>query len=173
MDHLASKGPDRPLGSWWRARREWILDFPSGGQKHDSKWTSVQLSSEQLVIKALKVDRQCVINRRHWRFHGFKVECCCCHAKLFSIQVFVWLCLPLLSLHINLAQHTQHLPHYVNVSHFLPSFFFLSPLCLSLLSSPRYADMLTPYMNSVPAVIAKSSAIYNPIIYAITHPKYR
>lgn len=33
--------------------------------------------------------------------------------------------------------------------------------------------MLTPYMNSVPAVIAKASAIYNPIIYAITHPKYR
>ena len=37
----------------------------------------------------------------------------------------------------------------------------------------RYADMLTPYMNSVPAVIAKASAIHNPIIYAITHPKYR
>ncbi|XP_018516248.1 melanopsin-A, partial [Lates calcarifer] len=36
-----------------------------------------------------------------------------------------------------------------------------------------YADMLTPYMNSVPAVIAKASAIHNPIIYAITHPKYR
>lgn len=33
--------------------------------------------------------------------------------------------------------------------------------------------MLTPYMNSVPAVIAKASAIHNPIIYAITHPKYR
>ncbi|KAI3363538.1 hypothetical protein L3Q82_012133 [Scortum barcoo] len=37
----------------------------------------------------------------------------------------------------------------------------------------RYADMLTPYMNSVPAIIAKASAIHNPIIYAITHPKYR
>ncbi|XP_060943426.1 melanopsin-A-like [Limanda limanda] len=36
-----------------------------------------------------------------------------------------------------------------------------------------YADMLTPYMHSVPAVIAKASAIHNPIIYAITHPKYR
>ncbi|TWW82301.1 Melanopsin-A Mammalian-like melanopsin [Takifugu flavidus] len=35
-----------------------------------------------------------------------------------------------------------------------------------------YAELLTPYMNSVPAVIAKSSAIYNPIVYAITHPKY-
>lgn len=33
--------------------------------------------------------------------------------------------------------------------------------------------MLTPYMNSVPAVIAKASAIHNPIVYAITHPKYR
>lgn len=28
-------------------------------------------------------------------------------------------------------------------------------------------------MNSVPAIIAKASAIHNPIIYAITHPKYR
>lgn len=38
---------------------------------------------------------------------------------------------------------------------------------------PRYAHVLTPYMNTVPAVIAKASAIHNPIIYAITHPKYR
>ncbi|XP_070425795.1 melanopsin isoform X5 [Equus przewalskii] len=37
----------------------------------------------------------------------------------------------------------------------------------------RYAHVLTPYMNSVPAVIAKASAIHNPIIYAIIHPKYR
>ncbi|XP_056252043.1 melanopsin-A-like [Seriola aureovittata] len=44
---------------------------------------------------------------------------------------------------------------------------------LCVLRSCRYADMLTPYMNSVPAVIAKASAIHNPIIYAITHPKYR
>lgn len=28
-------------------------------------------------------------------------------------------------------------------------------------------------MSSVPAAIAKASAIYNPIVYAITHPKYR
>lgn len=38
---------------------------------------------------------------------------------------------------------------------------------------PRYSHILTPYMSSVPAVIAKASAIHNPIIYAITHPKYR
>ncbi|CAN9509034.1 unnamed protein product [Ophioblennius macclurei] len=45
--------------------------------------------------------------------------------------------------------------------------------CAALTAFAGYADMLTPYMNSVPAVIAKSSAIHNPIIYAITHPKYR
>ncbi|XP_051504908.1 melanopsin-A-like isoform X2 [Myxocyprinus asiaticus] len=44
---------------------------------------------------------------------------------------------------------------------------------VALTAFAGYADMLTPYMNSVPAVIAKSSAIHNPIIYAITHPKYR
>ncbi|XP_068161284.1 melanopsin-A-like isoform X2 [Antennarius striatus] len=45
--------------------------------------------------------------------------------------------------------------------------------CAALTAFAGYAHMLTPYMNSVPAVIAKASAIYNPIIYAITHPKYR
>ncbi|XP_062331318.1 opsin 4b [Osmerus eperlanus] len=45
--------------------------------------------------------------------------------------------------------------------------------CVALTAFSGYADMLTPYMNSVPAVIAKASAIHNPIIYAITHPKYR
>ncbi|XP_046710812.1 opsin 4b isoform X1 [Silurus meridionalis] len=45
--------------------------------------------------------------------------------------------------------------------------------CVALMAFAGYADLLTPYMNSVPAVIAKASAIHNPIIYAITHPKYR
>ncbi|KAM9772990.1 melanopsin-A-like isoform 2-T12 [Syngnathus typhle] len=45
--------------------------------------------------------------------------------------------------------------------------------CTALTAFAGYADLLTPYMNSVPAVIAKASAIHNPIIYAITHPKYR
>ncbi|XP_034563210.1 melanopsin-A-like [Notolabrus celidotus] len=45
--------------------------------------------------------------------------------------------------------------------------------CAALTAFAGYANLLTPYMNSVPAVIAKASAIYNPIIYAITHPKYR
>ncbi|XP_040291757.1 melanopsin [Bufo bufo] len=44
---------------------------------------------------------------------------------------------------------------------------------VALVAFAGYADILTPYMNSVPAVIAKASAIHNPIIYAITHPKYR
>ncbi|XP_061666483.1 melanopsin-A-like isoform X3 [Syngnathoides biaculeatus] len=45
--------------------------------------------------------------------------------------------------------------------------------CVALTAFAGYAHLLTPYMNSVPAVIAKASAIHNPIIYAITHPKYR
>lgn len=58
---------------------------------------------------------------------------------------------------------------------FIFSFIYVPslPIVLSVPLSLRYADMLTPYMNSVPAVIAKASAIHNPIIYAITHPKYR
>ncbi|XP_061787954.1 melanopsin-A-like [Nerophis lumbriciformis] len=45
--------------------------------------------------------------------------------------------------------------------------------CAALTAFAGHADLLTPYMHSVPAVIAKASAIHNPIIYAITHPKYR
>ncbi|XP_050925730.1 melanopsin-like [Lates calcarifer] len=44
---------------------------------------------------------------------------------------------------------------------------------VALTATAGYAHLLTPYMNSVPAIIAKASAIHNPIIYAITHPKYR
>nr|XP_051679109.1 melanopsin isoform X1 [Oryctolagus cuniculus] len=44
---------------------------------------------------------------------------------------------------------------------------------VALVAFAGYAHSLSPYMNSVPAVIAKASAIHNPIIYAITHPKYR
>ncbi|XP_045882086.1 melanopsin isoform X1 [Meles meles] len=44
---------------------------------------------------------------------------------------------------------------------------------VALTAFAGYAHVLTPYMNTVPAVIAKASAIHNPIIYAITHPKYR
>lgn len=44
---------------------------------------------------------------------------------------------------------------------------------VALTATAGYAHVLTPYMNSIPAVLAKASAIHNPIIYAITHPKYR
>ncbi|XP_042546269.1 melanopsin [Dipodomys spectabilis] len=44
---------------------------------------------------------------------------------------------------------------------------------VALVAFAGYAHILTPYMNSVPAVIAKASSIHNPIVYAITHPKYR
>ncbi|XP_066476275.1 melanopsin [Tiliqua scincoides] len=44
---------------------------------------------------------------------------------------------------------------------------------VALLAFAGYSHILTPFMNSVPAVIAKASAIHNPIIYAIAHPNYR
>lgn len=46
--------------------------------------------------------------------------------------------------------------------------------CAASLFTPfRYGSILDPYSKTVPAVIAKASAIYNPFIYAITHSKYR
>uniref|UniRef100_A0A8C8RPI2 Opsin 4 n=1 Tax=Pelusios castaneus TaxID=367368 RepID=A0A8C8RPI2_9SAUR len=44
---------------------------------------------------------------------------------------------------------------------------------VALVAFSGYSHLLTPFMNTVPAMIAKASAIHNPIIYAITHPKYR
>nr|XP_028584287.1 melanopsin [Podarcis muralis] len=44
---------------------------------------------------------------------------------------------------------------------------------VALLAFAGYSHVLTPLMNTIPAVIAKASSIYNPIVYAIAHPKYR
>ncbi|XP_049666086.1 melanopsin isoform X6 [Accipiter gentilis] len=44
---------------------------------------------------------------------------------------------------------------------------------VALVAFAGYSQVLTPFTNSIPAVIAKASVIHNPIIYAITHPKYR
>uniref|UniRef100_A0A8D2JIB4 Opsin 4 n=1 Tax=Varanus komodoensis TaxID=61221 RepID=A0A8D2JIB4_VARKO len=44
---------------------------------------------------------------------------------------------------------------------------------VALVFASRYSHLLTPFMNTIPAVIAKASTIHNPIIYAIAHPKYR
>uniref|UniRef100_A0A8C5E788 Melanopsin-A-like n=1 Tax=Gouania willdenowi TaxID=441366 RepID=A0A8C5E788_GOUWI len=45
--------------------------------------------------------------------------------------------------------------------------------CVTLISWAGHANILSPYSKAVPAIIAKASAIYNPIIYAIIHNKYR
>ncbi|KAK2519943.1 melanopsin [Columba guinea] len=45
--------------------------------------------------------------------------------------------------------------------------------CVTLIAWAGRGNALTPYSKSVPAVIAKASAVYNPIIYAIIHPRYR
>nr|ALG92572.1 Xenopus-like melanopsin-2 [Danio rerio] len=45
--------------------------------------------------------------------------------------------------------------------------------CVTLVAWAGHQDVLTPYSKTLPAVLAKSSAIYNPFIYAIIHNKYR
>ncbi|KAJ3604989.1 hypothetical protein NHX12_027040, partial [Muraenolepis orangiensis] len=45
--------------------------------------------------------------------------------------------------------------------------------CVTLIAWAGYGSALSPYSKAVPAVIAKASAIYNPLIYAIIHTKYR
>ncbi|KAI4873578.1 hypothetical protein NFI96_025323 [Prochilodus magdalenae] len=45
--------------------------------------------------------------------------------------------------------------------------------CVTLIAWAGYAHLLNPYSKTLPAVIAKASAVYNPFIYAIVHAKYR
>ncbi|XP_075465996.1 melanopsin-B-like isoform X2 [Ascaphus truei] len=45
--------------------------------------------------------------------------------------------------------------------------------CVTLIAWAGHGTSLTPYSKTVPAILAKASAIYNPIIYGIFHPKYR
>ncbi|XP_068995113.1 opsin 4xb [Embiotoca jacksoni] len=45
--------------------------------------------------------------------------------------------------------------------------------CVTMISWAGHANVLSPYSKAVPAIIAKASTIYNPIIYAIIHNKYR
>ncbi|ESN97273.1 hypothetical protein HELRODRAFT_129809, partial [Helobdella robusta] len=35
-----------------------------------------------------------------------------------------------------------------------------------------FQDLVNPYMAEIPVMLAKSSAIWNPIIYALSHPRY-
>nr|QEQ50489.1 rhabdomeric opsin [Maritigrella crozieri] len=54
--------------------------------------------------------------------------------------------------------------------------FFLSwfPYALvALMSLVGRRDHLTPFTSEIPVLFAKSSAVYNPIVYALTHPKFR
>ncbi|XP_063068624.1 opsin 4xa [Engraulis encrasicolus] len=45
--------------------------------------------------------------------------------------------------------------------------------CVTLIAWAGHSNLLTPISKTVPAVIAKASAIYNPFIYAIINSKYR
>ena len=36
-----------------------------------------------------------------------------------------------------------------------------------------YNDFVTPYSTEIPVMLAKASAIWNPVVYSLTHPRYR
>ncbi|XP_055330708.1 melanopsin-like [Paramacrobiotus metropolitanus] len=45
--------------------------------------------------------------------------------------------------------------------------------CVALTGTFGHADLLNPYASSVPSFFAKSSAIYNPIVYALMNERFR
>ena len=42
-----------------------------------------------------------------------------------------------------------------------------------ILGSWGDTSKITPLVNELPVILAKTSCVYNPIIYALSHPKYR
>ena len=43
----------------------------------------------------------------------------------------------------------------------------------SMVGTWHDASFVTPLMSELPIICAKTSALYNPIIYALSHPRYR
>lgn len=35
------------------------------------------------------------------------------------------------------------------------------------------AELVTPYVSEIPVMFAKASAMHNPVIYALSHPRFR
>ncbi|XP_076066045.1 rhodopsin-like [Oratosquilla oratoria] len=44
---------------------------------------------------------------------------------------------------------------------------------ISIFGVLAWTSFLTPFTTMLPALFAKASAVYNPVIYAVSHPKYR
>nr|QYF06627.1 rhabdomeric opsin [Dactylobiotus sp.] len=44
---------------------------------------------------------------------------------------------------------------------------------VALLGTFGRSDLVTPYASSLPALFAKSSAVYNPIVYAVMNQRFR
>ena len=44
---------------------------------------------------------------------------------------------------------------------------------ISMLGTWHDNSFVTPLISELPIICAKTSALYNPIIYALSHPKYR
>jgi len=44
---------------------------------------------------------------------------------------------------------------------------------ISMVGTWHDASFVTPLMSELPVLCAKTSALYNPIIYALSHPRYR
>ena len=42
-----------------------------------------------------------------------------------------------------------------------------------ILNIPRYTSYVTPLSCQIPALVAKTSATWNPLLYCLSHPKFR
>lgn len=52
-------------------------------------------------------------------------------------------------------------------------FSWLPYACIALLSTFGQSDLVTPYVTTLPGLFAKTSVIYNPIVYAIMNDRFR
>ena len=61
----------------------------------------------------------------------------------------------------------------ISVASFLLSWTPYATVALLGMIYPHHDKVVTPYTAEIPVMLAKASASYNPIIYAISHPTYR
>ena len=60
------------------------------------------------------------------------------------------------------------------IASYISNFLFVIILAVvSLMGISSYHAWLTPLATMLPALFAKLSTVYNPLIYAVSHPRYR
>ncbi|KAH0615850.1 hypothetical protein JD844_026435 [Phrynosoma platyrhinos] len=132
--------------------------------------------TSMMTLLAISVDRYCVITKPLQSIKRTSKKRTCLIIAFVWLYSLGWSVCPLFGWSMNVQKLGSTYNRKSSVSQFMRSEWKLAKIAfvaIVVFVLSCYARTLTPYSKSVPAVIAKASAIYNPIIYAIIHPRYR